>query len=94
MTMTEERLAPPPLEEEEATIVTEWKPVGEWGVQAHEILEDIEQIMRVISRMRGGPATERVYTKAMEILDVALRGRRMELAALILEMHSGSDTPG
>jgi hypothetical protein len=91
-TMTGERIT----ENEEAAperIVADWVPVADWGEEARAIVDDIEDIQRVLTRMRGGPslATAIEFRQAMEILESALTNRRLELADLILRLHRGED---
>jgi hypothetical protein len=90
-TVTEERPQDQELPEEEPRIEAEWIPVSDWPEDARAIIEDIEQIQRVLTRMRGGPslAQHEGYLRAMQILDAALIGRRLELSAIIIGMHGG-----
>lgn len=99
MTATEERLQEQQPPEEELLIEAEWVPVTRWDEAAgfitdpdnkpSAVIRDIEDIQRVQARMRGGPQLEPEFARATEILDGALKGRRLELARIIIRLHGG-----
>jgi hypothetical protein len=63
----------------------EWIPVRQWDPKARVVLDDLEQISRVLRLML--PLDTDAEADAVRLLRSAQAARRAELAAYILQMH-------
>lgn len=73
-------------------IELDWVAVSNWSLETLAIREDIAQIETTLKAMRGDDGRSRpdspVYSGAVEMLEQALAGRRLELAAEIYRLHN------
>lgn len=75
---------------EEPDVEFEWQPVFKWPAEVTTLMEDIDDIERVLSRLkRDGKhaSTDPLYTKVVDLLEQAVMGNRLELCAKVLEIH-------
>ena|SRR5256885_2957275 len=66
----------------------DWIPVASWSSPIQDGLEDLRQIEEVMTLLKNGPPGNREHASCMQLLEIAQRTRRGEVAALILSEHS------